>query len=112
MTMHLHVHAASSYPQAGAALLPQVLPRSRPVVPPAKPQGAVPAGNDSRLEVPLGELSFRHLRSADEIARIVHLRKGIQLVAAGAVDPGFVGCEKKETRRESFSSYASMPIRR
>jgi hypothetical protein len=49
--------------------------------------------------VPLSELTFRHLKTADEIAGIVHLRKEIQLVAASGADPSFVAREKKETSR-------------
>ena len=56
-------------------------------------------GSTSPLEVPLAELTFRHLQTADEIAGIVHLRKEIQLVAASGADPTFVAREKKETRR-------------
>ncbi len=58
-----------------------------------------PAKADQRLDVPLSELTFRHLQGAEEIARIVHLRNEIQLVAASGADPSFVAREKKETSR-------------
>ncbi len=93
MTMSLQVEAASSYQAAGAALFPAGL---------RVPEPASPARVDSRLEVPLAELTFRHLQSADEIAAIAHLRKEIHLVAAGVADPSFVAREKKETRRASW----------
>jgi hypothetical protein len=54
---------------------------------------------DARLELPLEELSFRHLKTAQEIARIVPLRQQIALPAAALADPGFAAREKKETRR-------------
>jgi hypothetical protein len=53
----------------------------------------------SRLEVPVDELSFCHLRTSAEIARIRHLRSEIQLPEAVLADPGFHAREKKETNR-------------
>jgi hypothetical protein len=54
---------------------------------------------DNPLEVPLSELSFRHLKTADEIDGVANLRREIQLVAASGADPAFVAREKKETSR-------------
>lgn len=103
MTISLEVEAGSSYQAASAALFPSAL-RVPQGVPLARQQEepAPPAKVDNRLEVPLAELTFRHLQTADEIAGIVHLRKEIQLVAAGVADPSFVAREKKETRRASW----------
>lgn len=98
MTMAHHAEAVSAFrAQAAAALFPM---REMPV-PPARlhDEPPPPAKVDNRLEVPLAELTFRHLKTADEIAGIVHLRKEIQLVAASGADPGFVAREKKETNR-------------
>lgn len=44
------------------------------------------------------EVSFRQLRGARDIARIVHLRDEIALSAATRADAGFGTREKKETR--------------
>lgn len=52
-----------------------------------------------REEVPLGELSFRQLRTKAEIAQVRHLRREIQLPAAALADPSFSAREKKETSR-------------
>ena len=58
----------------------------------------VPAGKfDSRLDLPLDELSFYRLCNVEEIARIQHLRGEIQLPAAALADPSFHTREKKET---------------
>lgn len=56
---------------------------------------------DDRLEVPIHELSFVHLRATDEIGRIVHLRQQIQLPASALADPEFHTREKKETKSAS-----------
>lgn len=111
MTMRLRVEGACGYQAASTALFP-----SAPPVPQGVPlarqqeQPVSPAKVDNRLEVQLAELTFRHLRTADEIAGIVHLRKEIQLVAAGVADPRFVAREKKETRRASSPlSNAAVP---
>ncbi len=48
-------------------------------------------------EIPLDELRIRHLQTADEIARVVHLRREIQLPTEALNDPGFAEREKKET---------------
>lgn len=100
MSMSLQVEAVSAYqPQAiGAALFP--LPRQPRLAPiPGQHEGSAPAKIDNRLDIPLSELNFRHLKTADDIAGIVHLRKEIQVVAAGVADPAFLTREKKETRR-------------
>jgi hypothetical protein len=52
-----------------------------------------------RLEVPVDKLSFCHLRTPAEIARIRHLRSEISLPEAVLADPGFHAREKKETSR-------------
>jgi hypothetical protein len=52
-----------------------------------------------RLEVPVDKLSFCHLRTPAEIARIRHLRSEIALPEAVLADPGFHAREKKETSR-------------
>jgi hypothetical protein len=62
--------------------------------------GAAEAG---RIEVPLDELGFFHLRSASEIAEIQHLRSVIALPAAALSDPDFHTREKKETRSVSWA---------
>ena len=94
MSMNLQGEAVSGFPAAAAA---RYSPSLMPLV---QPQKLTPAPKvDTRLDVPLSELTFRHLRSADEIAGIVHLRKEIQLVAASGADPSFVAREKKETKR-------------
>lgn len=100
MPMRLQVDAGSSYQAASAALFPSTM-RAQQLAPPSPQQeDPVPTARvDNRLEVPLAELSFRHLRTPEEIASIVHLRREIQLVAAGVADPAFVAREKKETRR-------------
>lgn len=97
MTMSLQAEAISAFrSQAAAAAL---FPTLRHLVPREQAEPAPAAKVDTRLEVPLAELTFRHLQTADEIASIVHLRKEIQLVAASGADPTFVAREKKETRR-------------
>lgn len=101
MSMSIQAEAGSAF-QAhagpnGAPFGPLLQPRPMPL---AAPDDTVPAVKvDARMEVPLAELTFRHLKTADEIAGIVHLRKKIQLVAASGADPAFVAREKKETRR-------------
>ena len=100
MSMSLQVEAVTAYqPQAtGAALFPLL---RQPQLAPMSGQhdGPAQAKVDNRLDFPLSELHFRHLKTADDIAGIVHLRKEIQVVAAGVADPAFVTREKKETRR-------------
>ena len=70
--------------------MPQ-MPALPPVVTP--PPTAVPGTR----ELPLDELEIRHLRSADEIGRVIHLRSEINLPAAALADPAFAPREKKET---------------
>lgn len=101
MTTSLQAEAVSAYQAqaAGAVLFPSMR-QSQLVPPPRLHEESVPAAKvDNRLEVPLSELTFRHLKTADEIAGIVHLRQEIQLVAASGADPTFVAREKKETNR-------------
>ena|SRR6188768_55987 len=66
-------------------------------------------------EVQPHEVSFRRLRGAHEIARILHLRNEIALPAAMLADAGFHTREKKETRwvlsgRSSASVTRSVPF--
>lgn len=70
-----------------------VLPASRPTLPAHQAPAAVPGTR----ELPLDELEIRHLRSTEEIGRVVHLRSEIQLPAAALADPEFAPREKKET---------------
>ena len=95
MSMSLQVEAVSGYQTASDALFASALlsPAAR-----KQEQTVPPARVDNPLEVPLAELTFRHLQTADEIAGIVHLRKEIQLVATSGAEPTFVAREKKETR--------------
>jgi hypothetical protein len=114
MSMHLQAETGSAFQaqSAGPALLSQLLqPRLAQRLREPEPP---PARIDTRLDVPLSELSFRHLKTADEIASIVHLRNEIQLVAASGADPAFVAREKKETRRalsrlSSAAGHSSAP---
>ncbi|MDB5941025.1 MAG: hypothetical protein JWQ13_591 [Ramlibacter sp.] len=116
MSMHLQVEASSAFQaqSAGPALFSQLL-QPKLVQRHCEPEPPVPAARiDTRLDVPLSELSFRHLETADEIAGIVHLRNEIQLVAASGADPAFVAREKKETRRalsrlSSAAAHSSAP---
>jgi len=71
---------------------------------PVLPAPAAPPAEAGRMEVPLDELSFFHLRSASEIAEIQHLRSAIALPASALSDPEFRTREKKET-----SSVSSAP---
>jgi hypothetical protein len=68
----------------------------------AVPASIAPA-EAGRIEVPLDELGFFHLRSASEIAEIQHLRSVIALPAAALSDPDFHTREKKETRSVSWA---------
>ena len=101
----------SSYQAVSAALFASAI--RTPFAAPLSRQHAeaVPAGRaDNRLEVPLSEVTLRHLQSAKEIASIAHLRKEIHLVAAGVSDPSFIAREKKETRRALWAlSSAAAP---
>jgi hypothetical protein len=49
-------------------------------------------------EVQPHEVSFRRLRGAHEIARILHLRNEIQLPSSTLADASFATREKKETK--------------
>ena len=69
-----------------------LVPNPAPVV---VPEPAAPP--DGSRELPLDELEIRPLRSAEEIARVVHLRREISLPAAALADPEFTTREKKET---------------
>lgn len=57
-----------------------------------------PTSNDVQPQ----EVDFRHLRGPAEIARILHLRREIQLPASALADTGFAAREKKETRSASW----------
>lgn len=101
MSMNLQAQAVSGFQaQAAAAALfsPALAPH---LLAQAGQRDELAAGAriDTRLDVPLSELTFRHLKTAEEISGIAHLRKEIQLVASGVADPTFVAREKKETTR-------------
>ena len=100
MTTRLQGESISAFQAqaAAAARFPSMRQPQQPV-PPSRLHEVPAPKVDNALEVPLSELSFRHLKTADEIAGIVHLRREIQLVAASGADPAFVVREKKETSR-------------
>lgn len=99
MSMSLQAEAGSVFQaQASAAAFFPAGLLSVPMLREPLPVAPAPRA-DTRLEVPLDELTFRHLKTAEEIASILHLRKEIQLVAASGADPAFVAREKKETSR-------------
>ena len=50
------------------------------------------------MDVQPHEVSFRRLRGAQEIARILHLRQEIQLPSSAVADASFALREKKETK--------------
>ena len=100
MTTRLQAEAMSAFQaQAAAAALFPSMRQPQHLVPRSRLHEDHGPKVDNPLEVPLSELSFRHLKTADEIAGIVHLRREIQLVAASGADPAFVAREKKETSR-------------
>lgn len=74
----------------------QRLPEVRPL--PAAPALVPPPG---ARELPIDELEIQHLRTAEQIAAVVHLRGEIQLPASALADPGFHTREKKETSTAS-----------
>lgn len=96
MSMSLQVEASStSHAQARAAALFASL---RQLPPPFPREESVPQGKvDSRIELPLDELSFHRLSIPAEIGQILHLRSEINLPAAALADPSFHTREKKET---------------
>jgi hypothetical protein len=97
----MNLSQVSGVPFKGAAIYsPALLPQLTPGL---RGREELPLGEklDGRLELPLDELSFRHLQTAEEISRIVHLRQQIQLPAAALADPGFAAREKKRTKRAS-----------
>lgn len=69
------------------------------MVPPLAEEFALepPVSNDVQPH----EVSFRRLRGAREISRIVHLRNEIALSSAARADASFGTREKKETRSAS-----------
>ncbi len=67
-----------------------------------------PAARARRDNVPLGEIDFRPLRAADEIAAIHKLRGEIRLPGSAKADAGFVAREKKETARGSSAPSSGM----
>lgn len=64
------------------------------------PASTLAPGHGTR-ELPLDELEICHLRTADDIRRVLHLRSQIPLPAAALADPDFHTREKKETRPDS-----------
>lgn len=99
--MILQSESLSAFAHPGVGIFP---PMSEPPFGPYLPgrgETTIAPKPDARLEVPIDELSFRHLQSAADIARIVPLRQQIQLPASAMADPAFHTREKKETRRAS-----------
>ena len=95
MSISLQVEGASGYQVANVALYPSLIqprPHLRRVEADASPR------SDNPRDFPLSELTLRHLKTAEEISSVLHLRKEIQLVAAGVADPAFMTREKKETK--------------
>ncbi len=93
--------SASYQAASAAAFSPMLLPVIAAPLPPLE-DPVVHSRVDARIDLPLDELSFRHLQGADQIGSIFHLRKEIQLPAAAVADPvSFAAREKKETRRVS-----------
>jgi len=78
------------------------LPGMRFVLPPEVVPEISPEPQSIRQDVPIDELSFRHLKSGAEMAQVSHLRQQIQLPAAALADPGFGAREKKETSKASW----------
>ena len=62
------------------------------------PFDVVPVLPEISTDVQAHEVTFRHLRTAGEISRILHLRDEIHLPAAARSDAAFATREKKETR--------------
>ena len=60
---------------------------------------------NNRREAPeqprIEEIRFHHLRSAHDIAQVLHLREELRLPAASRADPGFAAREKKEMKPAS-----------
>jgi hypothetical protein len=71
---------------------------------PTLPSGSAPGARD----LPIDELEIRHLRTAEEIRQVVHLRSEIQLPASTLADPDFHTREKKETRAASSPASAGV----
>jgi hypothetical protein len=59
------------------------------------------SGPDSRIEVPLDQVSFTHAQTTGQLRSIAHLREAIALPAAVREAPAFARLEKKETKRAS-----------
>lgn len=100
MSFGVQVEGGSGYTSqaVGVARFPALVqPHPSPV--PQQHHELAQARQDGRLEVPLCDLTFRHLKTAQDIAGVVHLRREIQVVAAGVADPAFVTREKKEMTR-------------
>ena len=95
----MSISAVASFPAASAAAFsPLLLPGTAAPALPFEESAAL-SRTDTHIDLPLDELSFRHLQGADQIGSIVHLRKEIQLPAAAVADPvSFAAREKKETR--------------
>jgi hypothetical protein len=62
------------------------------------PFDAVPVLPEVSTDVQAHEVNFRHLRTASEISRVLHLRDEIRLPTAARGDATFRTREKKETR--------------
>ena len=64
--------------------------------PAASPSIDVPSKRARSFDVPLDEVEFRRVRSADELHAVHQLRAEIQLPGATRADAGFLAREKKE----------------
>lgn len=71
-------------------------------VPSVRVNGGSLATSPVRQEVQVQELWLRPLRTAAEVAEIMHLRNQIPLPAEVLADPGFAALEKKGMRPASW----------
>lgn len=64
------------------------------------PVAALPgglSGPESRIELPLDQVTFQHAGTSAQLRRIAHLREAIALPPAVREAPAFARLEKKET---------------
>ncbi len=54
-------------------------------------------GSERRAPLPIEEFGLRHLKTASEIERILHLREAIDLSVHSRGHSDFISLEKKET---------------
>jgi hypothetical protein len=67
------------------------------------PLGGLPPGDADRIEVPVEQVRFTRLRSAQQLREIQHLREELSLPADVRNAPSFIALEKKEMRRASWA---------